>query len=61
MIHEFSVALKHGIKIGDLARTIHVYPTYGIGAQQLASEVVVGRMLDGRWGGLVRRLARLGR
>ena len=28
MIHEWIVVLEHGVKVGDLASDIHVYPTY---------------------------------
>jgi hypothetical protein len=33
------MALDHRLKLGDLAATLHVYPTYAIGVQQLAGEV----------------------
>ena len=61
MIHEFAVALDRRLKLADLARTIHVYPTYGTGVQQLATDLTVERMLSGRVGRLARKLARWGR
>ena len=61
MIHEFAVALDRSLKLADLARTIHVYPTYGTGVQQLARDLTVERILGGRVGRLARKLARWGR
>ena len=61
MIHEFAVALDRKLKLADLARTIHVYPTYGMGVQQLATDLTVERLLSGRAGRLARKLARWGR
>ena len=36
-----------GVDIGDLARTIHVYPTYGSAIQDLAADVALGRAAAG--------------
>ena len=38
MIHEYVLALDHGLRMSDLARPIHVYPTFSTGNQQVASE-----------------------
>jgi pyruvate/2-oxoglutarate dehydrogenase complex dihydrolipoamide dehydrogenase (E3) component len=38
MIHELALAIERRLRLGDLAATIHVYPTYTIGVQQLAAE-----------------------
>ena len=61
LIHEYGLALYRRLKVADLARLVHVYPTYSMGTQQLAAEMTIDRMLSGRFGGLVRRLARWGR
>ena len=58
MIHEYALALDQGLKLSDLAHLIHVYPTYAMGGQQLATELTVARLLSGPLGWLVRRLAR---
>jgi pyruvate/2-oxoglutarate dehydrogenase complex dihydrolipoamide dehydrogenase (E3) component len=36
LIDEIAVAMKQGLRLGDLASTIHVYPTLGMGIQQAA-------------------------
>lgn len=60
MIHEWTLVIDKGIKLGDLARSIHVYPTYSMASQQLALRAQSERMLGGRVGALLRRLARRG-
>ena len=65
MVHEWRLAIDKGIKLGDLARSIHVYPTYSMAWQQLALRAHSERLLGGRVGccadGLLRRRARRGR
>jgi len=39
MIAEIAMAIDHHLKLGDLAATLHVCPTYAIGVQQLAADV----------------------
>ncbi len=39
IVHEFSLAIDERIKLSQLASSIHVYPTYAIGVQQLAAEL----------------------
>ena len=58
MIHEWTLAIDQGIKLGDLARSIHVYPTYSMASQQLALRAEAMRSLSGRMGSVLRRLAR---
>ena len=58
MVHEYALALDRRLKLSHLAKLVHVYPTYSMGTQQLAAGVSVERLLSGRLGGLVRRLAR---
>ncbi len=60
MIHEWTLAIERGIKLGDLARSIHVYPTYSMATQQLALRVLSEKLQGGRMGALLRRLARRG-
>ena len=60
MIHEWTLGIDQGIKLGDLARSIHVYPTYSMASQQLALRVYSERLLSGRIGRLLRRLAQRG-
>ena len=38
-INEVAVAMKHGLKINDVAGTIHAYPTYSTGLQLLLTQM----------------------
>lgn len=58
-IHEWVVALACGMKVGDLADVIHVYPTYSTAAMQAAADIRVSRLLQGVSGKVVRGLVRL--
>ena len=60
MIQEWTLAIEKGIKLGDMARSMHVYPAYSMASQQLALRVQSGRLLGGRMGALLRRLAQRG-
>jgi len=55
-ITEFALALRHGLKLADLAATIHVYPTYSSGVQQLAAQIVTDNFLDSWLGRVVQAL-----
>jgi pyruvate/2-oxoglutarate dehydrogenase complex dihydrolipoamide dehydrogenase (E3) component len=59
MIHEWIVALDRGLKVGDLANTIHVYPTYSTASMQAAAAIRVEQLLTGTSGKVIRGLARL--
>jgi hypothetical protein len=59
MIHEVILAMDKGIKVGDLANTIHVYPTYSTAGMQAAAQIRVEQLLSGTSGKVIRRLARL--
>ncbi|MEJ2554876.1 MAG: FAD-dependent oxidoreductase [Anaerolineae bacterium] len=59
MIHEWIVALHEGIKVGDLANAIHVYPSYSAAGQQAAAAIRIDRLLSGTSGRVVRGLAHL--
>ncbi len=56
-IHQWSLAISQGLKLGDLANTMHVYPTYSIATMQLAAERRVSDLLQGVSGKLVRFLS----
>lgn len=36
LIQEYIVAIKHGVPVSELGRTVHVYPTYSMAAQRAA-------------------------
>ena len=60
LIHEWALAIDHRLKLGDLANTLHVYPTYSMSTMQMAAEHRVSRLLDGLSGNIIRALTRLG-
>ena len=61
MINEWSLAIDQKLKLGQLAQSIHVYPTYSISTMQIAAKLKVDQVLSGNTGRLVRGLARLAR
>jgi len=58
-INEAVIAIKHGLKLKDLASAIHAYPTYSTGLQLLATDVSVERLMSGTSGKIVRGLSAL--
>lgn len=58
MLEEWVIALERGLKVGDLANVIHVYPGYAFSSQQATYDARLRGLLAGRFGGLIRRLAR---
>lgn len=58
-IHEWALAISNRLKMSDLASTIHVYPTYSIANQQLASAYSVESFLKSKVGKALKRLANL--
>lgn len=54
VLQEFVVAMEHGIALGDLAATVHIYPTYTGLARSLANQFAATRLE----GGFVRRALR---
>ncbi|MBI2906769.1 MAG: FAD-dependent oxidoreductase [Chloroflexi bacterium] len=61
MIHEWIVAAQYGFKVDQLAKVMHVYPTYSLASMQAAADIFVERLLSGVGGGIIRRLARVTR
>ena len=59
MIHEWIVAMEHGLKVGDLASVIHIYPTYSTASIQAAATIRVTKLLSGTSGKVIRGLTRL--
>jgi pyruvate/2-oxoglutarate dehydrogenase complex dihydrolipoamide dehydrogenase (E3) component len=58
-IVELIVAMKQGMKAGDLSGTIHPYPTYSTAIQLMAADITLAHLLSGTSGKLVRGLSRL--
>lgn len=61
IIQEFALAIDQRIKLGDLASSIHVYPTYATGVQQLAAEVRLESLATSGMVKFARALGRLDR
>ena len=61
MIQELILAMEHGVKLGELASAIHVYPTYASGIQQASVAYRVGHLLHGLSGRLIGAATRLTR
>lgn len=58
-INELALAVDRGLSLTDLASTIHVYPTFGFGVQQLAADAGLQAIATGLRGKAVRALRRL--
>jgi pyruvate/2-oxoglutarate dehydrogenase complex dihydrolipoamide dehydrogenase (E3) component len=56
-ITEMVIAMKHKLKVMDIAGTIHAYPTYTTGVQLLATEIAVEKLLSGTSGRIIRTLS----
>ena len=59
IINDVALAIEHRLKLADIVRTIHVYPTYAIGVQQLAAEARLHDLSHSRWLRLARGLSAL--
>jgi pyruvate/2-oxoglutarate dehydrogenase complex dihydrolipoamide dehydrogenase (E3) component len=57
-ITELIVAMKHGLKVSDLAGAIHAYPTYSTPVQQLAAEMATEHTLAGVSGKIIRGISK---
>lgn len=60
-ITEIVIAMKHGLKVGDVAGTIHPYPTYSTGVQLVTTEMAIEKRLSGTSGKIIRRLSAIAR
>ena len=58
VINELALAIRSKATLRQLSSTIHAYPTYGIGIQQLASHATIAEFTRGWQGRLLRRLAK---
>jgi pyruvate/2-oxoglutarate dehydrogenase complex dihydrolipoamide dehydrogenase (E3) component len=60
-ITEMVIAMKHKLKVMEIAGTIHPYPTYSTGVQLLATEMAVEKLLSGTSGRIIRTLSAVAR
>src|SRR5258708_7749765 len=58
-LSELIVAIKQRMKVADLAGTIHAYPTYSTGTQQLAADMMIEKLLSGTSGRIIRGLSKI--
>ncbi|HKW71208.1 MAG TPA: FAD-dependent oxidoreductase [Candidatus Dormibacteraeota bacterium] len=58
-INELALAIERGLSVSDLASTIHAYPTFGFGVQQLAAQATFEAAASGIRGKALRALRRL--
>ena len=58
---ELVVAMKHDLRIGQIAGTIHPYPTYASGVQLLASQMTLDHAFEGLAGHVIRTVSTLSR
>jgi pyruvate/2-oxoglutarate dehydrogenase complex dihydrolipoamide dehydrogenase (E3) component len=58
MIHEWVLAIDQGIKVGSVASSIHVYPTYSISHQQLAGAIKINEYLKSTTGKILNEVSR---
>ena len=47
ILQEFVLAMEHGLRLGDIASTVHTYPTYAGLARKLANQFVATRLERG--------------
>lgn len=59
MIHEWTLALNHGLKVGDVSQDIHVYPTYSTASMQSSASIRMDLLLSGTSGRAIRALTHL--
>jgi pyruvate/2-oxoglutarate dehydrogenase complex dihydrolipoamide dehydrogenase (E3) component len=59
MVHEWIIALERGLKVGDLAGIVHIYPTYSTANMQAAASHRLEELLSGTSGRIIRSMARL--
>ena len=57
-IAEIVVAMRHGLKVGELAQAIHPYPTYSTAVQQLAAEIATELALSSTTGKVAAALSK---
>jgi pyruvate/2-oxoglutarate dehydrogenase complex dihydrolipoamide dehydrogenase (E3) component len=60
MSGELSVAIAHGLTVGDVATAVHAYPTYTTALQQLASQAATAQWRSSAIGRFIRRVLHYG-
>jgi pyruvate/2-oxoglutarate dehydrogenase complex dihydrolipoamide dehydrogenase (E3) component len=60
-ITKIAIAMRNGLRLSDLAATVHPYPTYSTGVQLLATKMAVESAFSGFQGRVLRGLSALWR
>ena len=58
MINQWSLAISRGMKLGDMSKSLNVYPSYSMAGLQMSAEHRVATLLGGVSGKIIRALAR---
>ena len=58
VIHEWVLALNNGLKVGDISKAIHIYPTYSIANMELVAELRLNQVMGGLLGRIIRKLVK---
>jgi len=58
MIQEWVMIIQGGVKLSQLSRSIHVYPTYARGNTKAAGMVLSGGLMQGGLGRLIKKVVR---
>ena len=58
LVNEITIAIDNGLRLTDLAASIHAYPTYGMAIQQAAAEASVEQFAASRVGRLLKGFVR---
>lgn len=60
LLHEYVLAMRMGIPVGEVARTIHVYPTLSMAGKRAADQYYVEKLFSGVLPKVARRIIRRG-
>ena len=58
VMQEWAIAIQHNMKLSDVLKTMHAYPSLTVGNQQLAWDVYMGALSGGITGKLLRWMSR---
>jgi hypothetical protein len=57
-MQEWAIAIQHNMKLSDVLKTMHAYPSLTVGNQKLAWDVYMGALSGGITGKLLRWMSR---
>eukprot|EP00043_Microstomoeca_roanoka_P030009 m.24214 g.24214 ORF g.24214 m.24214 type:complete len:483 (-) comp9641_c0_seq1:1376-2824(-) len=59
LVNEIAICISQGIKITDLGKVMHNYPSFGIAVQQMSADVVIESLMTGLTGAMVNWFKRI--